>query len=48
MIFSLLILLPILGYALWVYFRTAPRQIPRAHRLTYDTTVMCLALAAAL
>ncbi len=46
MIFSLLILLPILGYALWVYFRTAPRQVPRAVRLRYNILVICLALGA--
>ena len=48
MIFSLVILLPILGYVIWLYFRTAPRQIPRLRRLKYDTMVISLALAVCL
>ncbi len=48
MIFSLLILLPILGYVIWLYFRFAPRQVPQALRLKYDVMIMCLALAACL
>ena len=46
MVYSLLILLPILGFVIWVYFRTAPRRVARAGRLKYDLMVICLALAA--
>ncbi len=48
MIFSLLILLPILGYVIWLYFRSAPKQVPQARRRKYDFMVMSLALTACL
>ena len=39
MVGALIILLPLLGLALWVYLRFSPKGAPRRARIAYDTVI---------